>query len=427
MKKMHSKSESIRHGVGILSLGCPRNLVDSENILGRLRNKGYAIVDMEEAEIGIVNTCAFIEDAKKESIDAILDLIELKKTGRLKKILVYGCLVQRYKDKLTKLLPEIDAFVGCVSLNHSNHSFSLTPSHYAYLKICEGCLNNCSYCTIPKIKKGFSSLGEDSVLDKVRVYEKHKLSELNIIGQDTSGYGMDLSGRCELATLLKKIVAQAKDIGWIRLLYLYPDIHRISDELLDLIADEPKICKYIDLPIQHINERILKLMRRNTKKKDILQLIDKIRNKIPEVGLRTSLIVGFPQETEAQFRELVRFIEEVKFERLGVFMYSREEDTPAFNLSGQVEKKVKEERFNTIMLKQQEVSRSVNQRFLGRVIDVLIDESKKDHYLGRTQWDAPEADGLVYVKSKQKLSEGDFVRAKITDTLEYDLVGEVMV
>jgi ribosomal protein S12 methylthiotransferase len=425
MKKTYAKSEETRRKVGILSLGCPRNLVDSENILGRLKNKGYAVVEMQEAEIGIINTCSFIEDAKKESIDAILDLIELKKSGRLKKVLVYGCLVQRYKDKLKRQLPEIDAFLGCPSLNHSNDSFALTPRHYAYLKICQGCINNCSYCAIPKIKKGFSSLEENSVLDKVRVYAKRKLSELNIIGQDISGYGMDIGGHPALAALLRKIVAQARDIGWIRLLYLYPHLDRISEDLLDLIAGEPQICKYIDLPIQHINDRILRLMRRDTQKKDILRLIDKIRNKIPQVGLRSSLIVGFPGETDAQFQELVRFIEEVKFERLGVFMYSREEDTPAYNLSDQVEKKVKEERFNTIMLKQQEISRSINQRFLGQVIDVLIDQSEKDHYLGRTQWDAPEVDGLVYVKSKHALRAGDFVKAKITDTLEYDLVGEV--
>lgn len=426
MKKIFSHPGQIRQKVGILSLGCPRNLVDSESILGRLKSKGFRIVDMHEAEIGIVNTCAFIEDAKKESIDAILDLIELKKSGRLKKILVYGCLVQRYKDKLKELLPEVDAFLGCLSLNHSQQSVSLTPSHYAYLKICEGCLNNCSYCVIPKIKKGFSSLDENSVLDKVGAYGKRNLSELNIIGQDITGYGMDFSGQSELLPLLKKIIAQARNIGWIRLLYLYPHLNRISADLLNLIAQEPKICKYIDLPIQHINDRILKLMRRRTKKKEILGLIDQIRNKIPGVGIRTSLIVGFPGETDAQFHELLKFIEDVKFERLGIFMYSREEDTPAFNFSDQVSKKVKEERFNAIMLKQQEISRSLNQRFLGRSIDVLIDEIEKDHYLGRTQWDAPEVDGLVYVKSKRKLHPGNFARVKITDTLEYDLMAEVV-
>jgi len=425
MKKIHSGSGRTRQKVGMLSLGCPRNLVDSENILGRLKSRGHEIVDMSQAQIGIVNTCSFIEEAKKESIDAILDLVELKNSGRLKKILVYGCLVQRYKDRLRRQLPEIDAFVGCPSLNHSNCSFSLTPRHYAYLKICEGCINNCSYCAIPKIKKGYSSLEENIVLEKVGDYQRRKLSELNIIGQDISGYGKDLSGRTQLASLLKKIITVGKDIGWIRLLYLYPDTGRITDELLDLIASQPRICKYIDLPIQHINDRILKLMRRNSKKKDILNLISKIRRKIPQVGLRTSLIVGFPGETDAQFRELVDFTEEMKFERLGVFMYSREEGTPAYSLNGQVEKKVKEERFNNMMLKQQEISRQLNQGFLGRVLEVLIDENKKDHCLGRTQWDAPEVDGLVYVRSKKQLSPGDFVRVKITDTLEYDLVGEV--
>jgi len=429
--------------IGILSLGCPRNLVDSEGILGRLNFKGYSIVDMDKAEAAILNTCAFIEDAKTESVDAILDLIDLKRKGKLKKIIVYGCLVQRYKDALIKELPEIDAFVGRVSFpaklsttqtgsrllskidwreNHSLGRFPLTPSHYAYLKICEGCINNCSYCVIPRIKGRFNSLQMDSILKKVERFNQDKISELNIIGQDITGYGVDLYKIPKLTELLKRIVKITKNIGWIRLLYLYPN--RVTDELIELVRGEPKICKYIDLPIQHINDRILKLMQRHTKKKDILRLVDKIRKRIPGVALRTSLIVGFPSEQDEEFEELLTFIKEIRFERLGAFVYSREEGTKAFDFKKQVPDKIKRERFNAIMSCQQKISQDINKKFLGRIIDVLIDEKEGGVYLGRSQYDAPEVDGLVYVNSKNELKPGDLVKVKIADTLEYDLVGE---
>lgn len=410
--------------IGILSLGCPRNVVDSETILGRFKHKGYSIVDINKADVAIVNTCAFIEDAKRESIDAILDLAELKKEGRLKKIIVYGCLPQRYKDELRKELPEIDAFVGKISLNHQAQRFSITPRYYAYLKICEGCINNCSFCIIPKIKGRFCSLNMESVLKKVDNFNCGRISELNIIGQDITGYGIDLYGTPVLARLLKNIVKTATYINWVRLLYLYPS--RITDELLELMANEPKICRYIDLPIQHINGRILKLMRRDATKKDILRLIAKIRKKIPGVAIRTSLILGFPSETDKEFKELLEFIKEARFERLGAFIYSREEGTMAYNFKPQVPQKIKAERFNAVMSSQQEISRELNQKFLGKVLDVLIDNKEKDYYLGRTQYDAPEVDGLVYVNSQKKLKPGDFVEVKITDTLEYDLSGEVV-
>ena len=409
--------------VGILSLGCPRNLVDSENILGRLNLKGYNIVDMQKADIGIVNTCAFIEDAKRESIDAILDLAQLKKAGTLKKIIAYGCLVERYKDKLRKELPEVDAFVGRVSLNHSRKSYALTEKHFAYLKICESCVNNCSYCIIPKIKSKFSSLDIDSLVNKAKEFDRKKISELNIIGQDISAYGMDLYAKPRLEDLIRKIVKSTHNIGWFRLLYLYPS--RITDGLLDLIKNEPRICKYIDLPIQHINDRILRLMNRHTAKKEIRKLIDKIRRQIPQAALRTSVIVGFPTETEKEFNELLDFIKEVKFERLGAFTYSREEGTKAYDLKGQVPKKVKIERFDAVMQAQRDVSGEVNRKFMGKTIDVLIDAKENDSYLGRSQYDAPEVDGNVYVKSDVVLKPGEFAKVKITDTLEYDLVGEV--
>jgi len=414
----------MREKIAILSLGCPRNLVDSENILGRLHLKGHPIVDIHEADIGIVNTCAFIEDAKRESIDAILDLIELKREKKLKKILVYGCLAQRYKDNLRKKLPQVDAFVGCVSLNHEVKRFPITPRHFVYLKICEGCINNCSFCVIPKIKGRFTSLDIDTILKKVDVFNKDKISEMNIIGQDITGYGIDLFGEPKLDELLTKIIKRAENIGWLRLLYLNPA--RITDNLLALIKNEPRVCKYIDLPIQHINDRILKLMGRQITKKDTLTLIEKVRKTVPGVALRTSIITGFPSETEKEFKELLKFIEEVKFERLGAFIYSREEGTGAYNFKRQLPKSVKLERLNKVMSLQQKISEEVNKKLLGRIMDVLIDEEEGVSYLGRSQYDAPEVDGLVYVNSKNKLNIGDFVKVKITDTLEYDLVGEII-
>ncbi|MDD5432160.1 MAG: MiaB/RimO family radical SAM methylthiotransferase [Candidatus Omnitrophica bacterium] len=410
--------------IGILSLGCPRNLVDSEAILGRLNFKGHSIVDINKADVALINTCAFVEDAKRESIEAILDLVQLKKEGKLKKIIVFGCLAQRYKDELRRKLPEVDAFIGKVSLNHEQNRYPITPEHFVYLKICEGCVNNCSFCIIPKIKGRFTSLDEKSILRKIELFDNKKTSEINIVGQDISGYGIDIFGRPSLAGLLKKIDKKLKNTHWLRLLYLNPA--RIDDDLLKIIRDNPRICKYIDLPIQHINDRILKLMNRQVTKKQISALIEKIRKTIPGVCLRTSVITGFPSESDKEFKELSDFISETRFERLGAFVYSREEGTKAYDFKAQVPKKVKVGRFDKIMLIQQEVSREFNKKQLGKVIEVLIDEKDKDIYLGRSSFDAPEVDGVVYVKSKNKLKPGDFVKVKITDTFEYDLSGEVL-
>lgn len=410
--------------VGILSLGCPRNIVDSESILGRLEDKGHRILDVSGADVAIVNTCAFIEDAKKESIDAILDLIELKKNGRLKKIIVYGCLSQRYKDELVKALPEVDAFVGRVSLNHSPKSCRITANHYAYLKICEGCINNCSFCVIPAIKGRFRSLDMDSALAKTGEFASSGVSELNIIGQDISGYGFDLYKDFKLSALLEKIIKESCGIGWIRLLYLYPS--RISDRLLDIIARESRVCKYLDIPLQHINNRILKLMRRKTTRDELLGVIERVRKKVKGAAIRTSVIVGFPSETDKEFKELLSFIKEVRFQRLGAFIYSREEGTAAYDFKRQVPQKVKEERFSEIMSVQQQVSLEVNKGFLNQTLEVLVDEKEGEGYLGRTEYDAPEVDGTVYLRSKRELKSGDFVKARITDTLEYDLAGEVL-
>ncbi|MDD5130831.1 MAG: MiaB/RimO family radical SAM methylthiotransferase [Candidatus Omnitrophica bacterium] len=419
---MNKTEGAVKQKIGILSLGCPRNLVDSEALVGRLNFKNYSIVeDLACAQVVLVNTCAFIEEAKRESIDAILDLIELKKQGKLKKIIVYGCLAQRYKN-LAKDLPEVDAFVGTPELDHKTKRFALTPRHYAYLKISEGCINQCSYCVIPKIKGALKSLNETSIIRQVKRFNRDKISELNIIGQDITGFGMDACGRSQLTGLLRKIASNAPDIGWIRLLYLNPQ--RVTDELLEFIATSGRVCKYIDLPIQHINNRILKLMRRAATKQEIVALIKKIRKAIPGVYLRTSLIVGFPSETEKEFNELLEFVKEVKFERLGAFIYSREEGTPAYNFKGQISQQLKQKRFDRIMSAQAQVASDINAGFLGKVIPVLIEEKSDSGYLGRSQGDAPEVDGVVYVNTKKPLKLGKFVRVKITDTLEYDLVGE---
>lgn len=409
--------------VGILSLGCPRNLVDSEELLGRLDLKGHPVVDIDKADVALINTCAFIEEAKKESIAAILDLVELKKEGRLKKIIVYGCLPQRYKEELKKELPEVDAFIGKISLTPACKRFPITPKHFAYLKICEGCVNACSFCVIPKIKGKFVSRAPSSIIAEVKKFSRDKISELNIIGQDISGYGLDLKGGKNLASLIRKVTRSAKNINWIRLLYLNPA--RVTDELLNVIKNEPKVCKYIDLPVQHINERILKKMNRGITRAGIIKIIEKIRKNIPGVALRTSVIVGFPGETEKEFEELLNFIQEMQFERLGAFSYSRETGTRAYNFKDQVPEKIKSRRLDRIMSTQQEISTAINNKFLGKTLEILIDEEDNGSYLGRTQYDAPEVDGLVYVKSKKVIYPGDFVKVKINDTLEYDLVGEV--
>ncbi|MCX5713108.1 MAG: radical SAM protein, partial [Candidatus Omnitrophica bacterium] len=308
--------------IGILSLGCPRNLVDSEHIIARLRAKGYKITDIDKADVAIVNTCAFIDDAKAESIDAILKLIDLKDGGKLKKVLVYGCLSERYHDQLPKELSQIDAFVGRVSLDQGIERFALTPKHYAYLKICEGCINNCSFCVIHKIKGKFCSIDTLSLIEKVKALDSEKIVELNIIGQDLTGYGIDLYGKYKLAELIRDISKNCSSIKWLRLLYLYPS--RVDNHLLQVIKEDPKVCKYLDLPVQHINDRILKLMNRDATKSGILELIARVRKMMPEAAIRTSIIVGFPSETDREFKELLDFIKDARFDRLGAFIYSAE-------------------------------------------------------------------------------------------------------
>ncbi len=404
--------------VGVVSLGCPRNVVDTESVLGRLRSRGYEIVDMEHAEVAVINTCAFVEDAKKESIDTILDVIALKKEGRIRKVIVYGCLSQRYKDSLRKELPEIDAFVGKLELCAAPDRYGITPRHYAYVKICEGCVNACSFCVIPRIKGALKSLDIERVVEQARAAGP-QVVELNIVGQDITGYGLDSPKNGNLETLVKELLTTVP-AKWIRLLYLHPS--RISDGLLDVMRSDPRVCAYVDVPIQHSNDRILKLMNRDSTRDSLLRLIEKIRRRVPGVALRTSVIAGFPTETESEFEDLLSFIREVRFERLGAFIYSREEQTPAYRMK-QVPQPEKERRFDLIMRAQADVAREVNARQVGETLEVLIDEVCDEGYLGRTRFDAPEVDGQVAVASARKLVPGDIVKVRILDTFEYDLRG----
>ncbi|MFC1703700.1 30S ribosomal protein S12 methylthiotransferase RimO [Candidatus Omnitrophota bacterium] len=411
--------------IGIISLGCPRNLADSERILTRLKAKGFKLVDIKDADTAIINTCSFIKEAKEESIDMILDVIDLKKRGKIKKIIVAGCLPQRYKTELASHLKEVDAFVGRLSLeNYLPKKYSLVPKHFSYVKISEGCRNKCTYCVIPSIKGKFVSRSIDSILKEIRFLETQGAKEINVIGQDITSYGSDCDNSAGLTDLLKKIIKTTKKISWIRLLYMHPS--HITKDLIELIAKEKKMCKYIDLPLQHINDTILKRMNRKVTKVEVVKLITLVRKAIPGVVLRTSFIVGFPGETEAAFKELLNFMKEVKFERLGAFMYSREEDTPAYSFKNQIPEKIKKQRYEALMLCQQEIATEINRQFLKKELEILIDEKGQGGgvYLGRTQCDAPEVDGIVYVRSKKRLKPGDFVRGKIVDTHEYDLVAQ---
>lgn len=415
--------------VGMINLGCARNLVDSQMILGRLKRNGHRIVEAEKSDIMIVNTCSFIEEARQESVDVILDLLELKKKGKIKKVIVAGCLAQRYGKELAEEFKEVDAFVGTPSLPKDGTipQYSLTPSHFAYVKICESCFNQCSFCAIPHIKGKFSSRTIESVVAEIKTLDKKGVREINIIGQDITAYGMDLYRTKSLARLLKEIVAVTQNIEWIRLLYAFPA--HMTDELIDLMANEEKICNYIDMPLQHISDPILYNMHRSITKDQTLDLIQKIRTKIPAGSLRTTFIVGFPGETEENFSELFSFVKQTKFERAGVFVYSKEEGTSAYDLPNQVPEKIKKKRLDSLMQTQQEISKEIQKQFLGKRLKVLIDEQQKnetDIYLGRSEFDAPEVDGMVYVHSKRILKPGDFVEVEVNDTLEYDLAGELL-
>ncbi len=424
----HRERMILGQKVGLVNLGCARNLVDAQVMLAQLKKDGNRIVDLNQAEVAIVNTCAFIEEAKRESIDAILDLIELKKQGKLKKVIVAGCLAQRYGHELAKELKEVDAFVGITRLNRTEvpEQVSLTPSHFAYVKICESCFNSCSFCAIPGIKGKFVSRVMDSILKEIHLLDQRGVKEINIIGQDITAYGMDIYREKRLAQLLREIAKATRQIQWIRLLYTFPA--HVTDELIDVMAQEEKVCKYIDIPLQHISNHLLKSMNRHITKQETISLLNKIRSRIPGGVIRTTFIVGLPGEREEDFCELQQFLQDFQFERVGVFVYSREEDTPAYHFSPQVSEQTKKKRMNILMKDQQKISREALKGFIGQRLQVLIEEQVTEEantYLGRSQYDAPEVDGLVYVHSHQDLKPGDFVPVAITDAYEYDLVGEV--
>jgi len=428
-KDFYSERISSGQNVGVINLGCARNLVDSQTILSNAKRQGHRVVDIEKSEVAIVNTCAFIEEAKQESIDTIIDLLELKKQGRLKKVIVAGCLAQRYSKELLNEFKGIDAIIGTQQLDQRRipSEMSLTPKHFAYVKISESCYNHCSFCIIPKIKGKFVSRTMESVLEEIKRLDAQEVKEINLIGQDITAYGMDIYHKLSLAALLRKIVSACHNIEWIRLLYAFPA--HVTDELIDCIAHEDKICKYIDVPLQHISDNLLLSMNRNITTRGTIELMKKFRKNIPEASLRTTFIVGLPGETQENFNELIQFMKDMRFEKAGAFIYSREEGTDAYGMPKQVSDTLKKRRLDELMCTQQEISRDIQQQFIGKTLKVLIDElqeREKDIYLGRSEYDAPDVDGLIYVHSAKELKPGDFVDVHITSAYEYDLSGEVV-
>jgi ribosomal protein S12 methylthiotransferase len=438
--------------VYLLSLGCPRNLLDSEVLLGLLEQKGFLISEGPEgADVAIVNTCGFIQDAKTESIESILQLVELKKAGKISKLVVTGCLSQRYPSEIIEEITEIDAIFGTADLpripdmldvvfageklrvisdkpaflyDDSYARKIMTAGHSVYLKIQDGCSNKCSYCVIPALKGPHRSRTTGSVIKEAEALKAKGVKELLVIGQDTTSYGMERGAKNELPKLLSKLSEIMKD-GWVRLLYTHPA--NFPDELIDVIASSPNICKYVDLPIQHVNDRILKEMNRRTTRLEMEDLIGRIRSRIKGVTIRTSVIVGFPGETDEEFGEMMDFIRLTKFERLGAFMFSREEGTKAYSLKGQVPRGIKVARLDELMLLQQRISGENNLKHLGTVRRTIIDEKDEDSglFVGRTEMDAPDVDGVVYVRG-EGAKPGEFCDVKITGTMEYDLSGETV-
>lgn len=440
--------------VGLISLGCPKNQVDSEIMLGYLTKAGFTITNKEnEAEIAIVNTCGFINDAKEESIERIIEAGRLKENGICKSLIVAGCLSERYKEDLIKELPEVDAFIGvsdmeriadvCNELIESHNVATqryvplqepvsrilINPSHYAYVKIAEGCNNRCSYCTIPSIRGGYKSREIETIINEVEQLVSKGVKEINIVAQDTTDYGLDIYKKRRLAALLKGLV-KIKNLFWIRLLYTYPE--HFDDELINIIASEEKLCNYIDIPIQHIDDEILKKMKRKSSEKQIRGLIERLRRTIPDIVLRTSLIAGFPGETEAQYKRLYNFVKEAEFHRLGVFAYSKEEGTPASRYKNQITQKIKHRRKNEIMRLQSKISLNKNRELIGKTLKALINGLSNESELlidGRYYGQAPEVDGVVYINDGiglDKIRAGDFVNVEITEAHEYDLVGRTI-
>lgn len=436
-----------------VSLGCDKNLVDTEKMLGILGGDGFQFTDSEEeADVIIINTCCFIGDAKEESVNTILEMARCKEEGRCKALLVTGCLAQRYKDEILTEIPEVDGILGTSSydqigamvkqiLEEKKEHVSCfrdinalprteggrmvtTGGHYAFLKIAEGCDKHCTYCIIPSLRGSYRSVPMEDLLQEARGLAAQGVKELILVAQETTLYGVDLYGEKSLPRLLREL-AKIPGIQWIRIQYCYPE--EITDELIQVIREEEKVCHYLDIPIQHASDPVLKRMGRRTNQEELRRIIGKLRKEIPDIAIRTTLISGFPGETEEDHEELMAFVDEMEFERLGVFAYSLEEDTPAAQMPDQVPQELKEERRDEIMELQQEIAFEKAESLVGRVLDVMIEGKVADEpaYVGRTYMDSPNVDGLIFVNADLQLMSGDFVRVKVTGAAEYDLIGEV--
>jgi len=439
--------------IAFVSLGCDKNLVDTENMLGILNKAGFALIgDESQADVLVLNSCCFIEDAKRESIDNILELANYKTTGNCKALIVTGCMAQRYKEEILAEIPEVDAIIGTTSydeiativsqvleskgekvrhfndidrkMDHETPRILTTAGYYAFLKIAEGCDNHCTYCIIPQLRGKYRSREMESLIKEAKGLVAQGVSELILVAQDTTRYGIDLYGKKKLPQLLHEL-GKIDGLEWIRILYCYPE--EITDELIMAIKNEPKVCKYIDMPIQHADNEILKQMGRKSSREQLEEVIAKMRHEIPAISLRTTLIVGFPGETNQQFNNLVSFVEKTKFDRLGVFTYSKEEDTPAAKLPNQIDQAIMDERKNLIMSLQQEISNEKTKEMIGKTTKVLIEGKLTDEavYIGRTYKDAPDIDGQVFVTYEGELLSGDMIDVKILNAYEYDLIGVI--
>jgi len=427
-----------KNKIGIITLGCSKNTVDSERLISQLMlNKFDISTDPGKLDTVIINTCGFIEAAKEESINTILSAVELKKAGKLKKVIVTGCLSQRYKEELIKEIPEVDVFFGTEDYEGilknlgGDLKYELlgereisTPKHYAYLKISEGCDNPCSFCAIPIIRGKHKSIPMNNLVEETKLLAAKGVKELVVIGQDTTDYGKDIYGKRNLAELLTRL-SEVSGIEWIRLLYAYPS--HFPDDVIDVMANNPKICKYLDMPLQHISDKVLKSMRRGITAGRTKKLIHKLREKIPGITLRTTFIVGYPNETEKEFDELCEFVKEVKFDRIGAFTYSIEENTHSFSLGDPLSSEEKEERMANLMEIQNGISFKKNKSLIGKKIRVIVDRLENNNYFARSEKDAPEVDGdIIIPKGKMKIEIGRFYNVKITNCSDYDLSAKII-
>lgn len=428
--------------IGFISLGCSKNLVDTEMMIGLAKENNLEIVnDEKEAEIIVINTCGFIESAKQEAINTMLEMAQYKENGKCKYLIATGCLVQRYKKKLQESLPEVDLFISIDEykdfgnligklINQKLYKFDLeyenryitTGGQVAYLKIAEGCSNRCTYCAIPYIRGAYVSRKMEDILEEAEKLNKMGIKEIIVIAQDTTKYGMDIYGKSMLPELLEKL-CEFESFKWIRFLYAYPET--VTNELIKVVKENDKICKYFDIPIQHISNTVLKRMNRRTTGEQIEELIAKIRKEIPDAIFRTSIIVGFPGETEEDFAKLYKFIEKTKFNKLGVFEYSKEDGTPAEKLKEQIPAKIKNQRWNKIMSLQQRISEECLKKYIGKEFEILVERITDKYIIGRSKMDVPDMDGLVYLKNDKDVKIGDFVTGIITSAKEYDLVGRI--